>query len=237
MWAIVPSAGVESSTEPLALGGEGEDARARSVSDLLVDRLVLAGATRVCFVIGPEQWDVVLHHGAEASGRPVAYVVQPRPAGLCDAMFRALPLLRPEDPVVVGRPDAVWFPERALGRLGDGGLSLLCFPVAHPERFEAVLGGDDGEVREVLVQRRGQVSPWIWGALRLDGATLRALHDLWCERGREDRRFGTLVNAWIAHGGTARAVRAGEVYVDTTTAAGRAEAAALLEGHARPRAA
>ncbi len=152
----------------------------------------------------------------------------PRPAGLCDAVFRALPLIRPEDPVVVGLADALWFPEHALRLLGDGGLSFLCFPVAEPERFEAVVAGEDGEVREIRVEHRDPGSRWIWGAFKLDGATLRALHDLWIERRRGDTSVGALVNAWIERGGTARAARAGEVYVDAGTASGYREAARLL---------
>jgi dTDP-glucose pyrophosphorylase len=236
MWGIVPSVGVGSSLPPLAFsrellplgGGRGGAERPRVVGDHLVDRLVSGGVTRLCFVIAPGKSDIVAHFGAEAGRRPVAYVVQPRSAGLCDAVFRALPLIRPEDPVVVGLPDALWFPEHALRLLGDGGLSFLCFPVAEPERFEAVVAAEDGEVREIRVEQRDPGTRWIWGAFKLDGATLQVLHDLWCERGREDRRFGTLVNAWLARGGAARAVRAGEVYVDVGTADGYREAIELL---------
>jgi dTDP-glucose pyrophosphorylase len=199
---------------PVGAGREGDEARPRPVSDHLVDRLVAGGATRICFVVATGSLEVVAHYGAEAGKRPAAYVVQPRPRGLCDAVFRALPLIGPEEQVLVVRPDAVWFPEHALRLLGDGGLSFLCFPVAEPERYEAVLSGDDGEVREIRVEEPDPGSRWIWGALKLDGATLRALHDLHGERGREDTCLGTLINAWIARGGSARAVRAGEVYLD-----------------------
>jgi dTDP-glucose pyrophosphorylase len=199
---------------PAGTGRDGEEARPRPVSDHLVDRLIAAGATRICFVVAAGSLEVVAHYGAEAGRRPAAYVIQPRPRGLCDAVFRALPLIGPEEQVLVVRPDAVWFPEHALRLLGDGGLSFLCFPVAEPERYEAVLSGDDGEVREIRVEEPDPGSRWIWGALKLDGATLRALCDLHHERGREDTRLGTLINAWIARGGSARAVRAGEVYVD-----------------------
>src|SRR5262249_55606398 len=138
MWGIVPSVEASSVMEPLAFAGEllpavsareGEEARPRPVSDHLVDRLVAAGGTRICFVIAAGSAEVVAHYGAEAGKRPAAYVVQPRPRGLCDAVFRALPLIGAEEQVLVVRPDAVWFPEHALRLLGDGGLSFLCFPV------------------------------------------------------------------------------------------------------------
>ena len=40
---------------------------------------------------------------------------------------------------------------------------------------------------------------------------------------------GTLVNAWLARGGEARGVRAGESYVDVGTLHGYREAIQLLE--------
>jgi glucose-1-phosphate thymidylyltransferase len=234
MWGIVPSAGVGSRIQPLAFSrelapaGGGEDERPRAASDHLVDRLVSAGATQVCFVVAAGSSDIVAYHGAEAGGVPATYVVQPRAAGLCDAIFRALPLIRAEDQVVVGLPDTLWFPAHALSKLGDGGLSFLCFPVATPGRFEAVLEGEDGEVRALGVAPRDPGSRWVWGAFKLDGATLRALHELWIERRREDVDVGTLVNAWLERGGAARAVRAGELLLDVGTEDGHREAARLF---------
>ncbi len=237
MWGIVPSAGVESRTQPLAFSRElppagsrraGEDERPRAVSEYLVDRLVSAGVSRVCFVIAPDQADIVAYYGAAAGGVPATYVVQPRPEGLCDAVFRALPLIRAEDQVVVGLPDTLWFPEHALRTLGSGGLSFLCFPTVSPSPRDAIVCGDDGEVHAIGVVARDPGSRWVWGAFKLDGATLRALHDLWVERDREDVEVGSLVNAWIERGGAARAVRAGEVYLDVSTPDGYREAARLL---------
>jgi glucose-1-phosphate thymidylyltransferase len=231
MWGIVPG-GVGGRIKPLALSNETascrEGDRPRTVSEHLVARMMAAGVTRVCFVISPGATDLLEIHDALPGGVPAAYVIEPRPLGLCSAIFRALPLIRAEEQVVVGAPDALWFPAHALRLLGDGGLSFLCFPVSEPERFEAVVAGDDGEVREIRVADRDPRSRWIWGAMRLDGATLRALHDLWLERGREDVHVGALVNAWLERGGSARAVRAGEVYVDVSTASGMAEARRLL---------
>jgi dTDP-glucose pyrophosphorylase len=239
MWGIVPSAGVASRIQPLGFSKEllpvgsrttGERERPRALAEHVVSRMALAGVTRFCFVIAPKKTDILGHFGTKSAGRPVAYVVQDAPAGLCDAIFRALPLIRPEERVVVGLPDTLWFPERCLALLPDGGLSLLCFPVPEPEHHEAVLANEDGEVREIRVRREDEDTgvPWVWGAFKLDGATLRALYDLWCERGRIDDSVGDLINAWLTRGGTARACKAGEVYLDVNTAAEYREALELL---------
>src|SRR6266511_6212980 len=48
-------------------------------------------------------------------------------------------------------------------------------------------------------------------------------------RDKRDAYLGTLVNAWLAEGGRASAVRAGEAYVDVGTLHGWHEALALLQ--------
>ncbi len=132
----------------------------------------------------------------------------------------------------MGLPDTVWFPEDGFRALDPGGLSFLLFPVARPELFDAVVADDAGEVREIQVKATAPATSWIWGAFRLSGAVLAELHALWRARGERDQYVGTLVNAWLAGGGRARAVRAGEAYVDVGTLHGYHEAHALLRARA-----
>jgi glucose-1-phosphate thymidylyltransferase len=66
---------------------------------------------------------------------------------------------------------------------------------------------------------------------------LRELHELWCARDPRDEYIGTLVNAYLALGGTAEGVPAGESYVDVGTLNGYREANILLDARrhdARP---
>jgi dTDP-glucose pyrophosphorylase len=163
----------------------------------------------------------------------VFYAVQPRAAGLCDAVFRAAPLIREDDQVLVGLPDTIWYPEDALADLPNDPVSFLCFPVEHPEFFDAVVADDAGRVREIQVKRPGAQSNWIWGAFKLSGCAFRDLYDLWREPGRGDEYIGTLVNAYLARGGRATAVRSGTAYVDVGTVRGYREAMNLLSTPAR----
>lgn len=237
MWGIIPAAGAGARIQPLAFSKEllpigsrreGEAERPRAVSEFLVDRLILGGADRICFVIAPGKSDIMEYYGSRTSTAHLCYTVQPTPAGLCDAIFRALPLISPEESVLVGLPDTIWFPEDALRVLPDEPLSFLLFPVDRPDRFDAVLTGADGRVRQVRVKQPQPGTNWVWGAFRLSGRTLRELHDLWLARGRADEYLGTLVNAWLEGGGVAAGVPAGEVYVDVGTLEGYREAIRVL---------
>lgn len=244
MWGIVPAAGQGSRMQPLAFSKEllpvgsradGDRERPRAVSEYLVERLVLGGATKICFVISPGKSDIMEYYGGSVFSADVFYAVQPRPAGLCDAIFRAAPLVRPDEPVLVGLPDTIWFPEDALASLADAPLSFLCFPVEQPQFFDAVVADEAGEVREVQVKQADAASNWVWGAFRLRGRTLHDLHDLWREPGRGDEYVGTLVNAWLARGGRASAARIGTAYVDVGTVRGYREAVTLLSAPAASR--
>jgi hypothetical protein len=62
----------------------------------------------------------------------------------------------------------------------------------------------------------------------MPGAILHELHRLWIARNRTDEYIGTLVNAWLAAGGQALGVRAGESYVDVGTLPGFRRAVAML---------
>jgi glucose-1-phosphate thymidylyltransferase len=237
MWGVIPAAGRGSRIQPLAFSKEllpvgsrldGGGERPCAVSEYLVERMLRGGADKICFVIGPGKSDIIDYYGSGYGNAPIAYVVQPRPRGLCDAIFRAGPLVAPDEPVIVGLPDTIWFPADALAALPGDCLSFLLFPVEQPELFDAVVLDDDGSVREICVKQSAPRSRWIWGAFKMPGRVLAELQDLWHRRHGRDEYVGTLVNAWLAEGGRAVGVRTGERYVDVGTLNGWRGALELL---------
>lgn len=244
MWGIVPAAGAGTRIQPLAFSKEllpvgsrcdrdGVE-RPRAVSEYLVERMVRGGADRICFVISPGKGDILGYYGGRIESADVCYAVQPKPAGLCDSIFRALPFLTRGEDVLVGLPDTLWFPEDGFAALPDGRLSFLLFPVDRPEFFDAVVTDGEGRVREIQVKQPGASSSWIWGAFKLPVTLLEELRVLWEARGRRDEYIGTLVNAWLARGGEAWGVPAGARYVDVGTLHGYREAIHALEDRPAP---
>jgi glucose-1-phosphate thymidylyltransferase len=237
MWGIIPAAGAGTRIQPLAFSKEllpvgsrfdnGVE-RPRAVSEHLVERMLRGGATRICFVISRDKSDILSYYGGNIGGADIAYVVQPQPAGLCDAIFRALPLISREESAMIGLPDTIWFPDNGFAVLPKDELSFLLFPVEHPEFFDAVVTDETGQVQQIQVKQRNATSSWIWGAFKMPGSVLHALYDLWCEPGRGDEYIGTLINAYLERGGIARGVAAGEAYVDVGTLNGYREALRLL---------
>ena len=237
MWGIVPAAGRGSRIQPLAFSKEllpvgsrrdGDAERPCAVGEYLLDRMVRGGATRICLVIGADKSDILAYFGGAYRDASLVYAVQPEPAGLCDAIFRAVPLIASDERVLVGLPDTIWFPADGFLALADDRLSFLLFEVDRPEVFDAVVLGASDRVERIEVKVREPATRWVWGAFKMPGHVLHDLHALWCERGREDLYFGTLVNAWLERGGEAFGVRAGTAYVDVGTLGGYRAAVSLL---------
>lgn len=226
MWGIVPAAGRGSRIQPLAFSkellpvGSRKDAgvlRPCAVSEYLLERMVIAGADKICFVISPGKSDIVEYFGARFGKATIVYAVQEEPIGLCDAIFQAAPLIKPDEHVIIGLPDTIWEPATALSTLPDAALSFLLFPVDRPEFFDAVVMDDCCRVREIEVKARDPHSHWIWGAFKLPGSVFADLYRLWLSRDPRDEYIGTLINAYLAQGGSAIGVKAGSSYVDVGT--------------------
>ena len=128
MWGLIPAAGNGTRIQPLAFSKEllpvgsridaDGDERPKAVSEYLVERMVAGGADKICFVISPANSDTMSYYGGGGGGVHTAFVVQPAAAGLCDAIFRALPLIALDETVLIGLP--------------DDKLAFLLFPVERP---------------------------------------------------------------------------------------------------------
>jgi glucose-1-phosphate thymidylyltransferase len=237
MWGIIPAAGNGTRIQPLAfskellpVGSRDDDGseRPKAVSEYLIERMMIGGADKVCLVISPDKHDILHYFGARFEEMSIAYVVQPHASGLCDAIFRASLLVGPDEPVIVGLPDTIWFPQDALSALPADRLSFLLFPTTRPQLLDAVVLDARGGVEEIQVKPKTPRSQWIWGAFKMPGRVYHELRSLWLARNKRDEYVGTLVNAWLAQGGTALGVRAGRTYVDVGTLHGYREAIQLL---------
>jgi glucose-1-phosphate thymidylyltransferase len=238
MWGIIPAAGRGSRIQPLAFSKEllpvgsrkdGPVERPIAVSEHLLERMLAAGVTKLCFVIAPGKSDILEYYGDRYGNAEICYVVQKEALGLCDALFRALPILDAEQIACVGLPDTIWFPRDGFSLLDDRGLSFLLFPVKEPQRFDAVEFDQRLNVTHIDVKVEAPRSHWVWGAFKVSGRVLRELHALWSQPARGDEYLGTLVNSYLARGGTASAAPVGATYVDVGTLAGYREALRLLE--------
>src|SRR5438270_3479376 len=243
MIGIIPAAGAGQRIQPLGCSKEllpvgsrtveGVE-RPKAVAEYLVERMIAAGAEQICMVVSAEKTDVIRYFAERSYAAEIFYVLQQRPQGLCDALFRAEPFAQHHDSVLIGLPDTIWFPENGYrqalsvveGTQAD--VSLLLFPVNNPSAFDAVVADEHGYVQEVEVKRPGSRSHWIWGAVTTTGSALHDLKLLWESRHREDEYLGYLLNAYIAAGNVVRSTYSGEIYMDVGTLGGYHQALNFL---------
>jgi glucose-1-phosphate thymidylyltransferase len=245
MIGIIPAAGAGQRIQPLGcskellpVGARMVDGveRPKAVSEYLVERMIAAGADQICMVISAEKSDIVRYFAERDYAAEIFYVVQQKPHGLCDALFRAEPFARDKDRVLIGLPDTIWFPENAYTPAIDAGgdVNLVLFPVTDPAAFDAVVCDDEGKVEQVEVKQGDAHSCWIWGAVTTTGKAFHSLKLLWEARHREDEFLGHLLNAYIAAGNHVRATRCGEIYMDVGTLEGYRTAQDFLRGRNKP---
>lgn len=245
MIGIIPAAGQGQRIQPLGCSKEllpvgtrridGVE-RPKAVAEYLVERMIAAGASEICMVISPEKSDIMRYFAERDYAAEIFYVTQREPRGLCDALFRAASFAGNHGEVLIGLPDTIWFPANAyLQALGFalGEVNLVCFPVADPTQFDAVVADESGRVERVEVKRKDAHSPWVWGAVTATGAGFHQLKLLWEARHRQDQFLGDLLNAYRAAGSAVLAVRAGEIYLDVGTLAGYHAAHDYLRGMER----
>src|SRR4051812_650213 len=142
MWGIIPAAGRGSRIQPLAfskellpVGSRTEQGIERpcAVSEYLVERLILGGADKICFVISPGKSDILGYFGDSYGGAQIAYVVQPNAEGLCDAIFRASFVARDTDAATAALPHTISLPHAPPHPPPHPPLSLLPLPPPPPQ--------------------------------------------------------------------------------------------------------
>ncbi|MGH9467039.1 MAG: sugar phosphate nucleotidyltransferase [Terriglobales bacterium] len=231
MLGIVPAAGSATRMQPLGGSKEllplgrhsstaGQPGRMRVVADYLIERMLLAGADRICLIVSAEKSDLIRYYARSSCAERIFFAAQPEPAGLCDAVFRAAPLVQPGEPVLVGLPDTVWYPRTAFAQGLRDSVHLITFPVSHPEEFDAVLETAPGVVSHVEVKQPGAAKRRVWGAITAPGEAFLRLEQLWRARGRRDLFLGDLFNAWMADGEPVSCDQQGTQYWDIGTPAG-----------------
>src|SRR5438309_9632238 len=131
MIGVIPAAGAGQRIQPLGCSKEllpvgsrsvGGIDRPKAVAEYLVERMIAAGADQICMVVSADKTDLIKYFAERSYAAEIFYVLQQKPQGLCDALFRAEPFARHHDRVLVGLPDTIWFPDK-------GYISTLCVVV------------------------------------------------------------------------------------------------------------
>jgi glucose-1-phosphate thymidylyltransferase len=140
----------------------------RPIGALALDAIVAAGADRCVAVVSPDKLEIVRVFGSTEKGMTLAYVVQPEPQGIPDALRRARPWLEGAD-VVFAMPDTIFLPPDALrevhaARLAAGADVMLgVFPTDEPERLAPVELDAAGKITKIHDKPTAPSQKNTWG--------------------------------------------------------------------------
>jgi glucose-1-phosphate thymidylyltransferase len=126
----------------------------RPICELALRAIHSTNAERCVIVVSPEKVEVVRVLGAVHRGMALAYVVQPEPGGIPQALEHARPWLEGED-VVFAMPDTVVLPSDALSRVHaervatGADVMLGVFPTDEAERLGPVEVDASGKITAI----------------------------------------------------------------------------------------
>lgn len=128
----------------------------KPVSRYLLERMALAQAEKVYFVISPDKVDIPRCYGDGSDvGMPIAYLVIENSRGMPYTLDQARPWLTDET-VIFGMPDTIFQPVDAFVRLLEkhqtqkSDLTLGLFPTDQPQRFTSVHMDNNDHVLSVV---------------------------------------------------------------------------------------
>ncbi|MCB9675874.1 MAG: NTP transferase domain-containing protein [Alphaproteobacteria bacterium] len=184
-----------------------------------LENVAAEGFDRAIVVVSPAKLELVrvLGDGSEL-GLRIAWVVQPRPSGLSDAVVRGLEWTGGRRAVLL-LPDAVFEPRSALRRVADddADVTLAIFPTDRPQELGPV-ETDGNRVVRVLEKPDRDCPPNTWGIMGMSPRFQTWLTG----RVRSDPALGALsvgphVNDAISTGLSTRAFRMQGHYRDLGT--------------------
>jgi NDP-sugar pyrophosphorylase family protein len=180
---LIPAAGYATRLQPLTHSKEVLEIGGRPVMSFLVDRMRIAGCSRIRVTTRPEKTDVVALARAEGM-----QVVLAHPSSVSESIVAALDGLPDAAIAVAGFPDTIWEPVDAFSRLVEAvrardRVVLGLFATEEPGRCDIVELSPDGKILRIEVKPEQPKTNVTWGIFGARVASLRALAT-WDEPGR-----------------------------------------------------
>jgi len=172
---LIPAAGYATRLQPLASSKEVLEVRGRPLMSFLLERMRLAGCSRIRVTTRPEKTDVV-----ELARLEKLEVVLGRPGSVSESLLAARTYLPDDAIALVGFPDTVWEPAEAYGllvqrvRAGED-IVLGLFEVDQPNHCDVVEVSSFGRISRISVKPDRPRTNLTWGILAARVALLHGL--------------------------------------------------------------
>jgi glucose-1-phosphate thymidylyltransferase len=158
--------------------------RPKVVSHYLLERMKLAGASKIYMVLRPGKWDIPTYFGdGSILGVHIAYLILGVPYGVPFTLDQAFPFVS-EATVTFGFPDILFHGDDGFVKLitrqrrNGADVILGLFPATHPNSKEdRVDFSNTGEVRELVLGPPESHLRYSWGIAVWNSRFTRFLHE------------------------------------------------------------
>jgi glucose-1-phosphate thymidylyltransferase len=137
---------------------ENGSLRPKPVCIYLLEKMRLAGISKVYIILRSGKWDIpaYLGNGTDLNIH-LAYLIMGLPFGVPYTLDQAFPFIQ-DRIIAFGFPDIIFQPEDAFRRLltkqaeTDADIVLALFPVDQPEKWDMVKLDGNGRIRRILIK-------------------------------------------------------------------------------------
>lgn len=166
---VVPAAGRGTRIAPLPCSKEIYPVRAKAACVYLLERMRLAGITKIYVVLRDGKWDIPAYLlGGGRVDIDLAYLIAELPYGVPYTVAHAVPFVR-DATVAFGFPDMIFYSEQIFTRLLElhavrsADVLLGLFPAETGRQLDIVDVDGDGRVRQIAAGLPDGTSSRTWG--------------------------------------------------------------------------
>jgi len=210
-------------------GAYNADERPRAVCEYLLEKMRVAGVTRVYVILREGKWDIPGHLGdGSMAGLHLAYLMMGLPYGTPYSVDQAYPFLQ-NAIVAFGFPDMVLGPEDIFGKLLEyqrmchADVVLGLFPADRPEKVDMVEVDSSGKVIRIAIKPQYTELRATWGITVWTPVFTRFMHEFLVSHqqivDREPELFmGDIIQAGIKEGLSVYGMQVSELpFIDVGT--------------------
>lgn len=176
-YGSIPAGGLGLRLQPIGFSKELAPVGRRAVIDYLLERMILAGITKIFINTAEDKTDLIRYLSTKSPyASHLIFLVRPR-RGLLDGIILPQQFLREDDELYFGLPDTIWYPKNGFAQLDQlkGELVLGLFDTGTPKLFDSVVINEQNQIQSIEVKVPKPKTKWTWAIGKLSVRAARLL--------------------------------------------------------------
>lgn len=176
-YGSIPAGGLGLRLQPIGFSKELALVAHRAVIDYLLERMILAGITKIFINTAEDKTDLIRYLAHKSPYKSnLIFMVRPR-NGLLDGIIMPEQFLRDNDELYFGLPDTIWYPKDGFAQLDQikAELVLGLFDTGTPKLFDSVVINKQNRIQSIEVKVSKPKTKWTWAIGKMTVKVARLL--------------------------------------------------------------